>query len=110
MARSPQVQKDKIRRKTFLSIEKNYRLLKYQYICEHLPEKIRQNARQKLALLNPKGFRVRIKNRCVETGKSRGLLRKFGMSQTSVRMLARSGSVPGMKKASWLLFFFMLLW
>jgi hypothetical protein len=56
MARSPQVQKDKIRRKTFLSIEKNYRFLKYQSICEHLPEEIRHKARQKLALLNPKGF------------------------------------------------------
>ena len=66
-----------------------------------LPVEARIKAKEKLALLNPKGFRVRVKNRCVLTGKSRGIVRKFGLSHTSLRLLARAGSVSGMKKASW---------
>ena len=79
-------------------------------MCAHLPSGARLEAKEKLSLLSPKGFRGRVKNRCSLTGKSRGVLRKFSMSQTSVRFLARSGNIPGMKKSSWLFNFFTLLW
>jgi ribosomal protein S14 len=61
----------------------------------------RDKANSKLSLINAKGYKSRIKNRCIFTGKSRSILRKFGISQTSVRALARSGSIAGIKKASW---------
>ena len=70
-----------------------------------MPISSRKIAKANLSKINSKGFLVRIKNRCVVTGKARGVLRKFTMSQTSLRMLARSGLVNGIKKASWLLFF-----
>ena len=110
MARSPQIEKDKIRRKTFLRTEKVYRSLKAQAMNLHLSDDIRLKAKSKLALIDPKGFPVRIKNRCITTGKARSVLRKFAMSHTSVRMLARAGSISGMKKASWLYYTFLLLW
>jgi ribosomal protein S14 len=71
-------------------------------MCEHFPVEVRKKAKEKLTLLNSKGFIARIKNRCVVTGKARGILRKFAMSHTTLRSFARAGSVTGMKKASWL--------
>jgi small subunit ribosomal protein S14 len=44
---------------------------------------------------------VRVKNRCVVSGRSRGYLRAFGLSRIQFRELARDGKIPGVKKASW---------
>lgn len=39
--------------------------------------------------------------RCQLTGRSKGNLRKFGISRIMLRELALAGKIPGMKKASW---------
>lgn len=44
---------------------------------------------------------TRIKNRCAITGRGRGYMRAFGLSRIQFRELARSGNIPGVKKASW---------
>ena len=44
---------------------------------------------------------TRLKNRCAITGRSRGYLRKFGVSRIVFRELASRGQLPGVKKASW---------
>lgn len=44
---------------------------------------------------------VRLKNRCAISGRSRGYMRTFGVSRIVFRELARSGKIPGVKKASW---------
>ena len=44
---------------------------------------------------------VRIKNRCALTGRSRGYLRKFGISRIVFREMALAGKIPGVRKASW---------
>ncbi len=44
---------------------------------------------------------IRIRNRCNLTGRPRGYYRRFGLSRISLRELASSGKVPGLKKASW---------
>ena len=44
---------------------------------------------------------IRVKNRCNVTGRSRGYMRKFGLSRIQFREMARRGEVPGVKKASW---------
>ncbi|ADI13632.1 30S ribosomal protein S14 [Truepera radiovictrix] len=45
--------------------------------------------------------KVRVKNRCALTGRSRGYLRAFGVSRIALRELAHAGLLPGVKKASW---------
>jgi small subunit ribosomal protein S14 len=45
--------------------------------------------------------RVRIKNRCAVTGRSRGYMRYFGLSRQEFREMARRGEIPGVKKSSW---------
>ena len=39
--------------------------------------------------------------RCQITGRSRGNLRKFGISRNMLRELALAGMIPGLRKASW---------
>lgn len=44
---------------------------------------------------------VRSHNRCLITGRSRGVLRKFKVSRIMLRELALAGKIPGLRKASW---------
>jgi small subunit ribosomal protein S14 len=44
---------------------------------------------------------VRVRNRCSQTGRPRGYLRKFGISRVSLRDLALKGQIPGVVKSSW---------
>lgn len=44
---------------------------------------------------------VRLKNRCMVTGRPRGYMRKFRMSRILFRELAHKGQIPGVRKASW---------
>lgn len=44
---------------------------------------------------------VRLRNRCQLTGRSRGYMRKFGISRISFRKLVSFGLIPGIKKSSW---------
>ena len=47
------------------------------------------------------GSPVRVRNRCSQTGRSRGFLRKFGISRIALRELALEGQIPGVVKSSW---------
>lgn len=40
-------------------------------------------------------------NRCSQTGRAHGVLRKFKLSRHKIRKAAVQGLIPGLKKASW---------
>lgn len=44
---------------------------------------------------------IRVRNRCSQSGRSRGFLRKFGVARTAFRDLALRGQIPGVVKSSW---------
>lgn len=44
---------------------------------------------------------TRLNNRCSLTGRSRGYIRKYGISRIKFRELALEGKIPGVRKASW---------
>jgi len=44
---------------------------------------------------------VRLRNRCLVTGRSRGYMRKFGVSRITFREYASKGQIPGVTKSSW---------
>ncbi|PIM94876.1 30S ribosomal subunit protein S14 [Candidatus Hodgkinia cicadicola] len=44
---------------------------------------------------------VRIRNRCVISGRPRGYYRFFGISRIIIKQLANTGLLPGMIKSSW---------
>ena len=45
--------------------------------------------------------KIRLRNRCQFTGRSRGFLRKFKLSRLCFREMANQGLIPGIVKASW---------
>jgi small subunit ribosomal protein S14 len=47
------------------------------------------------------GSYIRVRNRCLVTGRPRGNYRKFKMSRIAFRELASTGQVPGILKSSW---------
>ncbi len=61
----------------------------------------RMAARLKLQQIPRNASPVRARNRCVLTGRPRGVFRKFGLCRNKLRDLAFRGEVPGMTKASW---------
>lgn len=44
---------------------------------------------------------TRLRNRCGVTGRSRGYMRRFGLSRITFREMALNGEIPGVTKASW---------
>ena len=44
---------------------------------------------------------TRIVNRCTQTGRPRGVYKKFGLCRNVFRQLALEGKIPGIRKASW---------
>lgn len=67
----------------------------------HSSEEERQAAQDKLNQLPRNSSPVRLRNRCLMTGRPRGFLRKFKMSRLCFRQLANEGIIPGVYKASW---------
>ncbi|HEY1561170.1 MAG TPA: 30S ribosomal protein S14 [Caulobacteraceae bacterium] len=61
----------------------------------------RFEARLKLAKLPRNSAPVRIRNRCLLTGRPRGFYRKLKMSRIALRELGSAGQIPGLVKASW---------
>lgn len=55
----------------------------------------------KLEKLPRNSLKVRVKNRCWVTGRSRGFYREFGLSRHVLREMAHEGLLPGVRKASW---------
>jgi small subunit ribosomal protein S14 len=61
----------------------------------------RFEATLKLAELPRNGSKVRIRNRCILSGRPRAYYRKFGLSRVALRDLASEGQIPGVVKSSW---------
>jgi small subunit ribosomal protein S14 len=68
---------------------------------ESRPREERFAARIKLSELPRNSSKVRIRNRCELTGRSRGFYRKLKMCRNQLRDLASKGLIPGMVKSSW---------
>ncbi len=68
---------------------------------EARPMEERFSARLKLAELPRNASPVRIRLRCLLTGRPRGNYRKFKLSRIALRELAAIGQIPGMTKSSW---------
>ena len=58
-------------------------------------------ARDSLALLPRNSSPVRLRTRCIVTGRPRAVYRKLGLSRIALRELALAGKLPGIMKSSW---------
>jgi len=61
----------------------------------------RYQARLKIQQLPRNANPTRQRNRCMVTGRPRGVFSKFGLSRMKLREMAMRGEIPGMTKASW---------
>ncbi|KXI23034.1 30S ribosomal protein S14 [Photobacterium sanguinicancri] len=61
----------------------------------------RWNAVLKLQSLPRDSSPSRQRNRCNQTGRPHGYLRKFGLCRIKVRETCMKGEIPGLRKASW---------
>jgi len=61
----------------------------------------RDNAQLKFQALPRDSSPVRVRNRCVITGRPKGVYRKFGLARTMLREATMRGEMPGLRKASW---------
>lgn len=43
----------------------------------------------------------RVRNRCLQCGRPRGVMRKFGLCRICIRKFAMLGYIPGLRKSSW---------
>lgn len=58
-------------------------------------------AQTKLQQLPRDASPVRQRNRCAESGRPRGVYRKFGLGRNKLREAAMRGDIPGLRKSSW---------
>ncbi len=76
---------------------------KLKAICKNknIPMEERFVAQLKLSEMPRNGAKIRLRNRCLITGRPRGYYRKVKMSRIALREMALSGQIPGMVKSSW---------
>ena len=66
-----------------------------------LPQEEKFQARLKLAKVPRNSSKVRMRSRCIVTGRSRGVYSRFGLSRIVLREMMSSGKIPGITKSSW---------
>ena len=101
MAKKSMIVKN-IRRKQIVERYRDRRIeLKKILKSSSASENEKQVARLKLEKMPRDSNPIRIRNRCVVTGRPRSYYRKFGLSRITFREMALKGEVPGITKASW---------
>lgn len=89
--RAKQVEKYRTRRAELKGIINN----------RSLPAEERWEAQRKLQQLPRDASPVRRQRRCGQSGRPRGVYRRFGLGRNKLREAAMRGDVPGLKKSSW---------
>lgn len=90
--------KDNRRRKLFSRFEMTRKILKSIFYNRSLSWEYRENARILLCGLPRDSSITRPKNRCVITGRGKGILRKFRISRIVFREQGVKGGLVGIKK------------
>jgi small subunit ribosomal protein S14 len=75
--------------------------LRKMSVDQNLSLEERMEARAALGLLPRNSSKVRLKNRCLVTGRPKGYIRRLGLSRVALRNLAHQGVLPGLTKSSW---------
>lgn len=101
MSKKSSVEKQKRREKLVKKYWDKRQALKKTILDMTVSEEERMAAVYKLNAMKKNSSPVRLRNRCLLTGRSRGFLRKFKMSRICFRELANKGFIPGVTKSSW---------
>jgi small subunit ribosomal protein S14 len=101
MAKLALINRDYKRRQTVKKFEKKRTELKSIIDNSKMSDEDRAEARLKLQALPRNASPTRLRNRCMLTGRPRGVYSKFGLGRNKLREIAMRGEIPGVVKASW---------
>lgn len=101
MAKTSSIHRDKKRRKMAKQYSARRAKLKAIVMNKALPMEERFEAQLKLAALPRNGAKIRARNRCWFSGRSRATYRRFGLSRLGLRQMGADGLIPGLVKSSW---------
>ena len=101
MAKKSAIKKNETRIRKVSLMGKKRKALKDIIMNRNLPLDERFAAQMKLNEMPRDSSFIRVRNRCLVTGRPRGNYRKFKMSRIAFRELASTGQVPGVLKSSW---------
>ena len=101
MAKTSAIQRNLKRIKLAKKFLKKRNKLKKIISDKKLPLDERFKAQLKLSKLPKNSAKIRIRNRCELTGRTRGVYRKFKLSRIKIRELSMIGALPGVVKSSW---------
>lgn len=100
MAKKGMIERERKRQvlvQKFLS--KRTELLKQMKAADSFEEKLQIH--RQIQQLPRNSSPVRVRNRCLITGRSRGYFRDFGLSRHCLREMAHQCLLPGVTKSSW---------
>jgi len=95
------IQKDNTRRK--LVFKNEIKRLEYKCIIKNLnlPKQVRYEYVLKLNNLDRNSSQIRVRNRCILTGRGRSVYSFCRLSRLKFRELAAQGKLAGIQKSSW---------
>lgn len=101
MAKTSMIERETKRTKLVAKYAAKRAELKKIIISEKASYEEKMDAAVKLQKLPRDSSPVRQRNRCVLSGRPRGVYRKFGLGRNKLREATMRGDVPGLRKASW---------
>lgn len=101
MAKTSSIEKEKRREKIVKQKWEKRQALKAAAADIHSSEEERHAARIALNKMPRDSSPVRLRNRCLLTGRARGFIRQFKLSRLTFREMALNGLIPGVTKSSW---------
>ena len=101
MAKTSMLEREKRRAKKVAKYHVRRAELKAIINDRALPQEERWDAQQKLQKLPRDASPIRRQRRCGQSGRPRGVYRRFGLGRNKLREAAMRGDIPGLKKSSW---------
>ena len=95
------VMRDHFKRQMFEQHEVTSRALKFIARNAALPQKVRLEAQIQLNALPNYTRANQLRGRCVDSGRSRGVIRDFRLCRYQFRTQALQGLLPGVRKGVW---------
>ena len=100
MAKKSMIEREKKR----IKLNQKYQIKRNNLLKQYKETKdftLKLKIHSKIQKLPRNSIKIRIRNRCWKTGRSRGVYRDFGVSLHVLREMAHRCLLPGLKKSSW---------
>lgn len=101
MAKKSSIAKNERRKVLVVRYASQRKALKEKLLDPSLSDSEYWETQKKLAKLPKNSSPIRVRNRCMITGRPRGYRRWFGLSRLQLREMISFGSIPGVTKSSW---------